>query len=1111
MGIIPQNSFRCSHPKEKTVNKHFARRLALAVAACFSWSLALAASARAITARPPAPPSRTWVLSAKEMQRIVGASAASGGDTGGGFGAGGTSDNAGASPGPIQSWVGSAGDVNTLTGAKLTTVPVVGWNVIGGMRLQYNLYHSSLSTYANSPSNPKWTVSYSSQLGVWNDNSGNVTAYWDNQSTNSFSHNMDGSYTRPAGIHDTLIKNGNGSYDIVTKDQIDYYFGFYSYTNGTVHYFLSSISDKNGNTIQVVRNADGSLYQIVDPNGRRITITADNSGSTIITDPLGRQWKITYTPSGQLTYLYLPALPNDPTPNYHFGYDSNNNINAFGLLDGKSSSAIYNPDSTVSSETDPCGNVTRFGYTQSGPGNGTATITAPNNVASVHTYVNGRLDHVTDALNNTEYYIYDTDNNKTQVQDKRGHLWNYSYDGMGNRLTAQDPYTHQTTMTYNADNKPLTVKLPRGRNVLLTYDTHDNLRQVDQKDINKNVLATTYFTIGSYGLVSDKYDANNHHYHYDYDANGNLKDEQRPSGNSNNWGYDGLGVLKSRENSLGHTDYTLDAWERTTAISYVNNSQYNSTFGYDERGDLTHFSNYAGNYDRYYDDDGRMKSEYRNNVIQVSHIYDSPGEQGLLSQTNDITNRAINYGYTGRNQLAWVNDGSGGANYGYDANGNLNGISNGNGTTVTKGYDNDDNLTSLNNYYSNNNAIATFIYGYNEDSQRVSESDNSGYANYTWGYNSLGQMTSEARTGAFAYTNTYAYDNVGNRTSDNINGRPDTLTLDADDQLKTFANNGTAFNYTYDGNGNQKTRVYGVPYTLNYDLDDNLMNVSSANGTVYYAYDATGRRTSRQVGGVTTAYQYDGSQMLTETGPSTSQYLWGPGGLVRRDGEWPTTDGLGNTRVVTNGSQSITSTQLPDAYGQSITSSGSTSLPYQWGGGSGYRSDLDAGLIQVGARYYDRDSGRFITRDSDLNQAPYAYCGGDPINCTDPSGHSFRVNGWTAIGAFFGLALGIVLVVAFAPEVVVAGVVVTGASEIFASTGITGVLVSTGVSLAGGALGADAAEVRDKRDEESRDPHEPVASKGGMPGSAGFGITTSFSADPTQILQPLQTPNPRNW
>lgn len=976
------------------MNKHFARRLALAVAACFSWSLGLAASARAITARPPAPPSRTWVLSAKEMQRIIGASAT---PIGGGTGSGGTGSggSASASPGPAYPWVGAAGDVATGTGNKETVRTLVGWTALGGLPIGFSVFHNSQSS--TSPSNinssfgPKWSVSYSSSLAIGS--GGNVTVYLDNQNTYTFIKQISGSFTPPPGIHDRLIySSGSDSYDLVAKDQTRYTF-YHAAPYSSSYYFVTYIADPHSNRTTINRDpATGQVTSVVDPTNRKLTFAYANGHMQSVTDPLGRVWNFGYD-SGRLAQISLPPLPGS-TPNYGFRYDANNNINFFGLLDGKSSSAVYNSDSTVSSETDPCNNVTRFSYTST-----QTTITAPNGVQTVHTYANGRLDHVTDALNNTEYYAYDTDNNKTQVQDKRGYYWKYSYDVTGNCLTAQDPYQHQIVITYNAYNKPLTVKLPRGRNVLLTYDPYDNLKQVDQKDINGNILATTYLTTGNYGLVSDKYDANNHHYHYDYDANGNLKDALRPSGLGTYWGYDGLGVLASREDSLGHTDYTLDAWERTTAISYVNNSQYNSTFSYDERGDLTHFSNYAGNYDRYYDDDGRMKSEYRNNVIQVSHVYDGANEQGLLSQTNDITNRTINYGYTGRNQLAWVNDGSGGANYGYDANGNLNGISNGNGTTVTKGYDNAGNLTSLNNYYSNNSAIATFIYGYNEDSQRVSESDNSGYANYTWGYNSLGQMTSEARTGAFAYTNTYAYDNVGNRTSDNINGRPDTLTLDADDQLKTFANNSTAFNYTYDGNGNQKTRVYGVPYTLNYDLDDNLMNVSSANGTVYYAYDATGRRTSRQVGGVTTAYQYDGSQLLTETtGSGSSQYLWGPGGLVRRDGEWPTTDGLGNTRVVTNGSQSITSTQLPDAYGQSITSSGSTSLPYQWGGGSGYRSDLDAGLIQVGARYYDRDSGRFITRDSELSQAPYAYCGGDPINHTDPSGHSWLSSIFKGIG-----------------------------------------------------------------------------------------------------------------
>ena len=61
----------------------------------------------------------------------------------------------------------------------------------------------------------------------------------------------------------------------------------------------------------------------------------------------------------------------------------------------------------------------------------------------------------------------------------------------------------------------------------------------------------------------------------------------------------------------------------------------------------------------------------------------------------------------------------------------------------------------------------------------------------------------------------------------------------------------------------------------------------------------------------------------------------------------------------------------------------------------GYRQDgiSPAGLPgayafqKVGARYYDPAFGCFLTRDTYLSQKPYAYCNGDPVNFSDPSGH----------------------------------------------------------------------------------------------------------------------------
>ena len=105
------------------------------------------------------------------------------------------------------------------------------------------------------------------------------------------------------------------------------------------------------------------------------------------------------------------------------------------------------------------------------------------------------------------------------------------------------------------------------------------------------------------------------------------------------------------------------------------------------------------------------------------------------------------------------------------------------------------------------------------------------------------------------------------------------------------------------------------------------------------------------------------------------------------------TDGQGTTKLVTSSSQAITSTQETEAFGRTLATTGSTSTPFGYHGAAGYRQDGDgpAGLEpyqKVGARYYDATYGRFITRDTDLSQSPYAYCGGDPVNSDDPSGHN---------------------------------------------------------------------------------------------------------------------------
>jgi RHS repeat-associated protein len=109
--------------------------------------------------------------------------------------------------------------------------------------------------------------------------------------------------------------------------------------------------------------------------------------------------------------------------------------------------------------------------------------------------------------------------------------------------------------------------------------------------------------------------------------------------------------------------------------------------------------------------------------------------------------------------------------------------------------------------------------------------------------------------------------------------------------------------------------------------------------------------------------------------------------VVRVGGAQPIYDVQGNQRAVTDSTQTVTATQVYDAFGDQIGGSGSTASALQWQGDNLYATyAADAGLILAGSRYYDPQVGRFITRDTDLNQRPYIYCGGDPVNNGDPSG-----------------------------------------------------------------------------------------------------------------------------
>jgi RHS repeat-associated protein len=128
--------------------------------------------------------------------------------------------------------------------------------------------------------------------------------------------------------------------------------------------------------------------------------------------------------------------------------------------------------------------------------------------------------------------------------------------------------------------------------------------------------------------------------------------------------------------------------------------------------------------------------------------------------------------------------------------------------------------------------------------------------------------------------------------------------------------------------------------------------------------------------------------------------VYAPGLSERTTGGSPAskfyhTDALGSTRGITNGSQTVTDAILYDAFGMTVSRTGSTATPFGFVGAGQYQSDTDCGLMLLGRRMYDASVGRFISSDpAKAGDNWYAYCEDNPLTSTDLTGlQTIKLNG----------------------------------------------------------------------------------------------------------------------
>lgn len=365
---------------------------------------------------------------------------------------------------------------------------------------------------------------------------------------------------------------------------------------------------------------------------------------------------------------------------------------------------------------------------------------------------------------------------------------------------------------------------------------------------------------------------------------------------------------------------------------------------------------------------------------------------------------ATSYSYSPTNaRLATVTDNNNSFAYNYVPNSNLIDTITGPAHNVANTYEPDHDLllSKSNTKASDDSVISSVNYNVNTLGQRTKAERSTGVSPLSttdWTYDHIGQVTSENQPGTTT-DRAYQYDHIGNRKKS-----ANSLTLPQDDNYTTNAlNQYTAFTidqltsvpeYDFDGNMTHGPLPADPSISAHffYDAENRLTEIRKVSTGVTLEqtiYDFDSHRIATIASGVITLYLYDAWNCIAEYKLNTenlalkTSYIWGGdlsnasqgaggvGGLLQITDHsslitnyFPCYDGSGNVTEYID----ITGTTIAhfqyDAFGNvtnPITNTSTTdSLKY---GFSTKPANPTTGLYYYGYRWYDPNTGRWISRD----------------------------------------------------------------------------------------------------------------------------------------------------
>jgi RHS repeat-associated protein len=714
----------------------------------------------------------------------------------------------------------------------------------------------------------------------------------------------------------------------------------------------------------------GRATAVTDPNGATVERTFDKldrvATETQVLRPAGggtnslATTSFRYDDLGNLTRRIDPAAPAAAVTRYE--YDAASQLRKVIDPLGEQTTATYDQAGRQTGVTDPLGRRTEAVYDLAGRRTDVNVYNAANALVSDSHMQYDKAGNLTAEQSPRDYwtwYRYDAANSLKRVQQ-----WLTAPGDTGDaRITGYD-HDIGGLLTRSTDGRgfdPVSTGVEEPAKATTAYDVRYRynvwglLESVQEPTVgNETVADATWKTY--------------------YDLAGRPVTERHPGGVIVTRTFDALGRVTAEHGESEPGAPSVPTADRTFGYDLGGNltsaGHPSSTlaFTYDDRGDLRTASHPGGNTTVTRDLTGRPTS-----------VVDPAGTHGFTwtlrgevdTETDPLTGVTVDYGYDDAGQRDEVRYGAGGAvrTYVYDALGRV--------TT--------DELQAADSAATVKHKV---VYGYDADgnvtSQAVTAAGNTGAGTHTYAYDALGRMTSWTKPST-AVVN-YGWDDADNRTS----AGSATYTYDGRSRLSS----GNGSTYTWSPRGTLASRTTGAT-------------------TTNYSFDALGR----MLGAGSTTFAYDSLDRLTTTGFAynglSPEPVKTPGATLSRGADGSV------TAISVGGVASLAATNAHGDLAATFNAAGTTvaaskvyqpfgaveGTPVGSTGDVGFQSDYrnaTAGLIWMGARWYDETTGTFLSRDSMAKHVGaatlmnrFAYADGNPVTASDPDGRcAMKSTGW---------------------------------------------------------------------------------------------------------------------